>query len=79
MSEHKSAAKENDFLVTVARSIGSTLGSVAAKVSHLPGVSRATPVRRKRVSKRSSAAGRTRSTTRKAAARKPKGRKKSSK
>jgi len=79
MSEHKSAAKEGDFLFTVARSIGSTLGSVAAKVSHLPGVSRPRPARRKRVSKRSSSAGRTRSTTRKAAVRKPKSRKKSSK
>ena len=79
MNERKPAAKDNDFLVTVAQSIGSTLGTVAAKVSHLPGMSRATPTRRKRTTKKSHAAGRTRATTRKAAARKPRGRRKSSK
>lgn len=33
---HKAAAKNEDFLATVARSIGSTLGAVAAKVSPSP-------------------------------------------
>jgi len=33
---HKQPAKDNDFLVGVARSIGSTLGAVAAKVSESP-------------------------------------------
>ncbi len=32
-SERKPAARDNDFLTTVARSIGSTLGAVAAKVN----------------------------------------------
>ena len=32
-AEHRTAAKDDDFLTTVARSIGSTLGAVAAKVN----------------------------------------------
>lgn len=79
MSEHKPAAEENDFLVTVAQSIGSTLGTVAAKVSHLPGMSRPIPARRRRTSKKSRAAGRTRSTKRKSVAHKRGGRRKYSK
>jgi len=39
----KSAAKNDDFLTTVARSIGSTLGAVAAKVDE---VTRPAPRRR---------------------------------
>ena len=54
MKKRKPAAKEEDFLVSAARSIGSTLGAVAAKMnpsSHKP---RPRPVGRKRAPKQSS-------------------------
>ena len=35
ITERKPAAKADDFLTTVARSIGSTLGTVAAKVDEV--------------------------------------------
>jgi hypothetical protein len=44
-TESKPAAKVDDFLTTVARSIGSTLGAVAAKVDE---VTRPAPRRRAR-------------------------------
>jgi hypothetical protein len=47
----KPAAKNNEFLVSVARSIGSTLGAVAAKVSSAPRAPRRPAARRKRASK----------------------------
>ena len=51
LKKRKPATKEEEFLLSVARSIGSTLGAVAAKVnpsSHKP---RQRPVGRKRVSR----------------------------
>jgi hypothetical protein len=50
----KSAAKDNDFLVSVAESIGSTLGAVAARVSGTAGAARRRPARRKPAAKRRS-------------------------
>jgi hypothetical protein len=47
-----SAAKNQDFLVTVARSIGSTLGAVAAKVNPSPRKSSRRPAGGKAGSKR---------------------------
>ena len=35
-AKHKQSVKDNDFLASVARSIGSTLGAVAATVSRPP-------------------------------------------
>lgn len=46
------AAKNQDFLVTVARSIGSTLGAVAAKVNPSPRKSRRRPAGGKGARKR---------------------------
>jgi hypothetical protein len=56
----KSAAKDNDFLVSVAESIGSTLGAVAAKVSGTAREARRRPARRKPVAKRHSASSKSR-------------------
>jgi hypothetical protein len=58
----KSAAKNEDFLSSVARSIGSTLGAVAAKVNPAPHKSRRRPAARKRVSRRSSVSTKSRRT-----------------
>jgi hypothetical protein len=54
MKKRKPAAKEDEFLVNVARSIGSTLGAVAAKVNPSSHKRRPRPVRRKRAPKQSS-------------------------
>lgn len=70
---HEPARKDSDFLTFVARSIGSTLGAVAAKVSSLPpGSGRKTRARRKR----SASDGSKRAAT-KNKGRRPKNRKKS--
>jgi hypothetical protein len=58
-TNHKTAAKSEDFLVTVARSIGSTLGAVAAKVSPSP----RRPATHKRVRNRHSVSTKTRRTS----------------
>lgn len=52
INRRTSAAKNQDFLVTVARSIGSTLGAVAAKVNPSPRKSRRRPAGGKAGSKR---------------------------
>jgi hypothetical protein len=51
-NRRRSAAKNQDFLVTVARSIGSTLGAVAAKVNPSPRKSRRRPTGGKGAHKR---------------------------
>jgi hypothetical protein len=51
----RAAPKDDDFLTTVARSIGSTLGAVAAKVNPSPRKSRQRLPGRERTSKRLSA------------------------
>lgn len=51
ITERKPAAKNDDFLTTVARSIGSTLGAVAAKVNRSPRATRRRPAGRKRTRK----------------------------
>jgi predicted alpha/beta-hydrolase family hydrolase len=56
----KSAAKDNDFLVSVAESIGSTLGAVAARVSGTAGAARRRPARRKPAAKRRSVSSKSR-------------------
>ena len=48
ITERKPAAKDDDFLTTVARSIGSTLGAVAAKVDEATRPARRRPAGRKR-------------------------------
>jgi hypothetical protein len=53
--ERKTAAKDDDFLTTVARSIGSTLGAVAAKVNATTRPSRRRPSGRTRTRKHVSA------------------------
>jgi hypothetical protein len=55
-TERKTAAKHDDFLTTVARSIGSTLGSVVAKVDKATHPARRRPASRKRTRKHSPAA-----------------------
>ena len=50
----KSAAKNDDFLTTVARSIGSTLGAVAAKVDEVTRPARRRPAGRRRTRKHAS-------------------------
>jgi hypothetical protein len=47
-TERKPAAKDDDFLTTVARSIGFTLGTVAAKVNGATRPARRRPAVRKR-------------------------------
>jgi hypothetical protein len=81
-----SAAKNQDFLVTAARSIGSTLGAIAAKVSPSPSKSHRRPAGRKRGAKQNLASkGHRRTLPRgskrnpQAAGFKPKNRKKSAK
>jgi hypothetical protein len=51
INRRTSAAKNQDFLVTAARSIGSTLGAIAAKVSPSPSKSHRRPAGRKRATK----------------------------
>ena len=51
INRRKPAATTQDLLVTVARSIGSTLGAVAAKVSPSPRKSHRRLSRRKRTAK----------------------------
>ncbi len=58
--ERKTAATDDDFLTTVARSIGSTLGHVAAKVNATTRPSRRRPSRRTRARKHVSVSGNTR-------------------
>lgn len=72
MSESKPAANEKDFLVTVARSIGSTLGSVVAKVSPSPRASRRSPARSTRARKQTSKSRGAKNASRKAHVRKAK-------
>ena len=55
ITERKSDARDDDFLTTVARSIGSTLGAVAAKVDPSFRKARRRPPSPKRASKRRSA------------------------
>ena len=52
-TERKHVAKHDDFLTTVARSIGSTLGAVAAKVDEATRPARRRPAGGKRVRKHS--------------------------
>ncbi len=59
-TERKPAAKEDDFLTTVARSIGSTLGSVVAKVDEATRPARRRPASRKRARKHGSVSRTTR-------------------
>jgi hypothetical protein len=54
ITERKPAAKTDDFLTTVARSIGSTLGAVAAKVDAATHPARRRPADRKRARKHAS-------------------------
>jgi|HubBroStandDraft_2_1064218.scaffolds.fasta_scaffold98210_3 hypothetical protein len=54
ITERKTAAKHDDFLTSVARSIGSTLGAVAAKVDQATRPARRRPTARKRVRKHGS-------------------------
>jgi hypothetical protein len=54
ITERKPAAKTDDFLTTVARSIGSTLGAVAAKVDAATRPARRRPTRHKHVRPRGS-------------------------
>jgi hypothetical protein len=54
ITARKPAVKHDDFLTTVARSIGSTLGAVAAKVDEATRPARRRPVGRKRARKHSS-------------------------
>ena len=63
------AAKNQDFLVTAARSIGSTLGAIAAKVSPSPRKSRRRPAGDKRPRKRNPASKRRQRTLPRAAKR----------
>jgi hypothetical protein len=51
INRRRPAAKNKDFLVTAARSIGSTLGAIAAKVSPSPSKSRRRPAGRRRALK----------------------------
>ena len=51
-SEHKSSVGENEFLIGVARSIGSTLGAIAAKVRSTTGAGLPQPSRRKRIARK---------------------------
>ncbi len=53
--KRKPVPKGDDFLTGVARSIGSTLGAVAAKVNPSPHKSHRRPAGRKRARKRRSA------------------------
>ena len=85
-SGRKQPVKDNDFLVNVARSIGSTLGAVAAKVSRSPRASHRRRVGRKFDRKQDSASQSSRHTSAgtlkrssKVAGRKRMNRKKSSK
>lgn len=70
---HEPARKDSDLLTTVARSIGSTLGVVAAKVSSLPPGSGL----KKRAPRKSSASGGSKRAATKNKSRRPKNRKKS--
>jgi hypothetical protein len=54
ITERKPAAKHDDFLTSVARSIGSTLGAVAAKVDEATRPAHRRPAGRKRARKHSS-------------------------
>jgi hypothetical protein len=56
INRRASAAKNQDFLVTAARSIGSTLGAIAAKVSPSPSKPHRRPAGRKRAAKQNLAA-----------------------
>jgi hypothetical protein len=60
ITERKPAAKHDDFLSTVARSIGSTLGAVAAKVDEATRPTRRRPAGRKHARKHSSVSRATR-------------------
>jgi hypothetical protein len=55
ITERKTTAKNDDFLTTVARSIGSTLGAVVAKVDEATRPARRRPAGRKLARRRSSA------------------------
>jgi hypothetical protein len=57
-TERKPATKDDDFLTTVARSIGSTLGAVVAKVDEATRPARRRPAGRK-LARRHSSASRT--------------------
>ena len=57
-TERKPATKDDDFLTTVARSIGSTLGAVVAKVDEATRPARRRPAGRK-LARRQSSASRT--------------------
>lgn len=70
---HEPARKDTDFLTTVARSIGSTLGAVAGRVSALPPASG----RKRRAPRKSSASGSSKRAATKNKGRSPKNRKKS--
>jgi hypothetical protein len=54
ITERKPAQKDDDFLTAVARSIGSTLGAVAAKVNATTPPSRRHPAGRTRTRKNAS-------------------------
>jgi hypothetical protein len=54
ITERKPARKNDDFLTTVARSIGSTLGAVAARVNGSARSTRRRPAGRKRTRKHGS-------------------------
>ena len=51
INRRRPAAKNQDFLMTAARSIGSTLGAIAAKVSPSPSKSHRRPAGRRRALK----------------------------
>jgi hypothetical protein len=87
ITERKTAAKHDDFLSSVARSIGSTLGAVAAKVDEATRPARRRPAGRKRARKHGSVSRATRRISASAASKRnhraarltPRKRKKSSK
>jgi hypothetical protein len=68
ITERKTAAKHDDFLTSVARSIGSTLGAVAAKVDEATRPARRRPTSRKRARKHASGTRATRRLSASAAA-----------
>jgi hypothetical protein len=68
ITDRKTAAKHDDFLTSVARSIGSTLGAVAAKVDEATRPARRRPAGHKRARKHGSVSRATRRLSASAAA-----------
>jgi hypothetical protein len=66
---HKTSAESGDFLIDVARSIGSTLGTVAAKVNRITAAAHPRRKRNKAPRKMSATARAARSARRRTAAR----------